>query len=297
MKRLERIRLIKYIADRLSCEQWPIIFIILQHFSLPMEKASEWGDDTFGYVVQMISSASEDILKELSEYYEKESSAVRHIPDHKRVFEVPDFWEKGLYRMFISHRSRYKEEVIKLQSALSCCGISAFVAHVDIRPSKAWLEQIELALKTCDGLLAYLTPDFHESEWTDQEVGFALARGIRIIPLDRGKLPYGLMGKYQALKTGALKDIQVAVKTMKLVMSDPRSGPSFPDLLIQKLEESVHFSTSTMLMTALEALPVLEEKHFVRIDRVYESNAQFSGVRGMKTRLKRLHQKFEKVPA
>ncbi len=290
MKRLEKTALIKRIAERMSHEKWSTIILILKQFSLRITDISKWGGEKYDYALAMIDEADDDLLKELGEYYGIGLT-------HAHALESPEFWEDGLYRMFISHRSKYKTQVTALQTALSCCGISAFVAHVDIRPSKAWLEQIELALRTCDGLLTYLTPDFHESEWTDQEVGFALARGIRIVPLDRGRLPYGFMGKYQALRIGSLKDIQVAVKIMKVVMTDPRSGPSFSDLIIKKLENSSHFSTSSMLMAALEAMPDLEKKDFIRIDKAYESNAQFSAVKGMKTRLKRLHAKFERVPA
>ena len=59
--------------------------------------------------------------------------------------------------------------------------MSCFVAHVDIHPTKEWQDEIESALSSMDGFVALLTDKFHESDWTDQEVGFALARGVPII--------------------------------------------------------------------------------------------------------------------
>ena len=39
-----------------------------------------------------------------------------------------------------------------------------------------------------------------ESEWTDHEAGFALARGKRVVPLKVDVAPYGFIGDFQALR-------------------------------------------------------------------------------------------------
>jgi hypothetical protein len=58
--------------------------------------------------------------------------------------------------------------------------------------------EIEKALRTCDGLATYLTSDFSASVWTDQEVGYCLARNVAIVPIRIDVNPYGFVGKYQA---------------------------------------------------------------------------------------------------
>jgi hypothetical protein len=50
-----------------------------------------------------------------------------------------------------------------------------------------------------DAFVAVMTERFHVSDWTDQEVGFALARGVPVIALRLGRDPYGFLGKFQAL--------------------------------------------------------------------------------------------------
>ncbi len=82
-------------------------------------------------------------------------------------------------------------------------GIAAFLAHQDIEPSLEWREEIELALRSMHGLAALLTPDFHTSSWTDQEVGWALGRGVLVVPVQLGAVPYGVAGKFQSV-TGSL---------------------------------------------------------------------------------------------
>lgn len=92
-------------------------------------------------------------------------------------------WRPGAFRLFLSHVSAHKALVSKLKTELSNVGISAFVAHEDIEPSAEWQAQIEVALRSMHAMAALITPDFHTSKWTDQEVGFALGRGTLVIPV------------------------------------------------------------------------------------------------------------------
>lgn len=59
-----------------------------------------------------------------------------------------------------------------------------------------------------DALAAILMPGFKESDWTDQEVGVAVGRGVLVIPIIRGLILYGLISKFQGMndpeKTWAL---------------------------------------------------------------------------------------------
>src|SRR3989338_10334905 len=50
-----------------------------------------------------------------------------------------------------------------------------------------------------EAFVALMTEDFHESDWTDQEVGCAFGRGVPIIAIKLGRDPYGFIGKFQAL--------------------------------------------------------------------------------------------------
>jgi len=62
------------------------------------------------------------------------------------------FWKQNQYKLFLSHISSYKKETAELQKSLEYYGISAFVAHEDIAPTKEWQSEIEKALATMDGL-------------------------------------------------------------------------------------------------------------------------------------------------
>ena len=111
-----------------------------------------------------------------------------------------EIWGAGKYRAFISHLSEKKEIATKLKKQLKAFGVSCFVAHEDIEPTKAWQDELEEALMSMDCLVALLTDGFHESKWTDQEIGFACARGVKVIPVMQGAVPYGFIGKFQGVK-------------------------------------------------------------------------------------------------
>src|ERR1700752_1963309 len=111
------------------------------------------------------------------------------------------FWKPGHLRMFVSHRDTHKSSARDLADALDAYGISTFVAHDTIEPMATWQREIEKALETMEVMLAFVTDDFHDSVWTNQEVGYALGKGVPIIPIKfEHKDPVGFIGPKQALK-------------------------------------------------------------------------------------------------
>jgi hypothetical protein len=111
-------------------------------------------------------------------------------------------WGDEGYRVFLSHKAEVKKQAAELKERLRPYGISCFVAHQDIHPTKEWQDEIETALASMDALVALLTEGFHDSLWTDREVGFAFGCGVPIVAVRLGKDPYGFIGKFQALSCG-----------------------------------------------------------------------------------------------
>lgn len=105
------------------------------------------------------------------------------------------------YKLFISHVHEIQNDCSSLKDFLQKYGILCFVAHVDIKVNEEWQQTIEVALKSCDGLLAIVNDEFFKRVWTNQEVGIAFGREIDIftILIDENK-PEGFIGKYQAIK-------------------------------------------------------------------------------------------------
>jgi hypothetical protein len=47
-----------------------------------------------------------------------------------------------------------------------------------------------------DAFLAIHTPGFKDSFWTQQEIGFAVGRGVKIISFKMGEDPTGFISKH-----------------------------------------------------------------------------------------------------
>jgi TIR domain len=151
--------------------------------------------------------------------WRRESGAL-HTGQRVTLPEVSQrIWGDVGYRVFLSHKAEVKVQAAQLKEQLMLFGVSAFVAHTDIRPTKEWQDEIERALDSMDAFVALLTTDFHESDWTDQEVGYALGRGVPIIAVKLGMTPYGFIGKFQALSC-TWDDTPVAL--VQLLIKQPR---------------------------------------------------------------------------
>ncbi len=152
--------------------------------------------------------------------------------DERKIAEPSSYWKVGFYKVFISHVSKYKESASNLKLMLEPYGISAFVAHEDIKPSKEWALEIEKALFSMNALCAILTPDFNESSWCDQECGYAFGRNVLTIPINKGQLPYGMFGKIQAIKSEGKNAQQIAEGVFNAIIDNDKSRLDYTHMLM-----------------------------------------------------------------
>lgn len=109
--------------------------------------------------------------------------------------------EKKEMKIFISYAHQDKENMGQLKRYLeNFYNFDVFVAHDDILISAEWIDVILSELDSCEIFIPYLTEHFNNSEWTDQETGYVLKRGIKIIPINAGKNPHGFIRGIQAFK-------------------------------------------------------------------------------------------------
>jgi hypothetical protein len=106
--------------------------------------------------------------------------------------------------VFLSYSTKDKALAGTLKSELTASGFEVFLAHEDLVPSEEWQQEILRALQRCDVFTPLLTENFRGSDWTDQEVGLALARvsGCVILSLMVSPVasPHAFLKPYQALK-------------------------------------------------------------------------------------------------
>ena len=115
--------------------------------------------------------------------------------------DTSTIWNSGKMKFFISHRDNKKHEAKELAKRLESFGISSFVAHDSIAPMTTWKNEIYKALKTMDAFVCFITKDYYESIWTNQEIGFALAKNVPIFLYSVDKTdPQGFNSDIQAIK-------------------------------------------------------------------------------------------------
>lgn len=212
-------------------------------------------------------------------------------------------WGEGGYRVFLGHKAEVKKQTAELKERLLLYGVSCFVAHADIRPTKAWQDEIESALSTMDAFVALMTANFHESDWTDQEVGFAIARGVPIISVKLGRDPYGFIGKFQALSCSWEK---APKELVGLLIKQDRMLNAY----IRAVRSCSHFDDGNRLAAVLSDIDQLTDDQADALVSAYNENIEVNGSfgfngskphlygEGLFAHLKRLNgRKYKATPA
>jgi hypothetical protein len=201
--------------------------------------------------------------------------------------EMGEMWEPNEFRLFLSHTSQHKVQLAQLKNDLSDRGISAFVAHEDIEPTQDWQSVIKLALKTMHGLTALLTPDFKESKWTDQEVGFAICRDVLVIPVKLGLDPYGFIGGIQAL-TGSLdRTDAIAEGILDILMKTPTAVALTREGLVTAFERAYSYANAKLLVARIMSTSAFNQEQLRRIEVAIENNSQIRDLyRGIPDKLR-----------
>lgn len=201
---------------------------------------------------------------------------------------VPAFWEKGSLRLFVSHVSKFKVEALSLSSSLSPYGVSGFVAHEDIEPTKEWEGEIRLALATCDGLVCLLTEGFNQSKWADQEVGFAIGRGVLVIPIRLGLDPYGFMGRYQGY-SGLGKPLSEVASGLVTILAKHRlTRIRMAECLVSSFEGSNSFATAKRAAKNLSLVEEWSDGLVERVRQAMKENDQIADAWGVSAIVDRL---------
>lgn len=283
----QRIHLMKEIATRLDSEDWPLIDVTLKQFSLPW--SNEWQGTKDAYVLQMVEEASDQALIELAQHvgFQFEEAPAPRID--------PPFWRKGMFRLFVSHLATHRAFAAELQESLLDFGISSFIAHNDIEPTQEWQTQIETALSTCDALVALLHEDFHASNWTDQEIGFAMGRGVPVYSVRFGQDPYGFIGRFQAFNGNGKVAVSLSRELFDAYRKNKQTQRRMGGILVTLFEQSGSFAEAKARIGYLEELELWEPSFSTRIRSASSGNSQILDSWGVPERVAALVKKWAKA--
>lgn len=284
LTRSQRVTLLKEIARRLAAEQWSLIDVTLEQFSLP--RSDYWNGSGEAYVLKMAEGATDDILLELAQHVGFELETTRAGVD-------PAFWQKDCLRLFVSHLAGHRAYAAQLQGALLNYAVSAFVAHSDIEPTSEWQIEIETALATSDALTALLHPKFHASNWTDQEIGFAMGRGLPVFSIRFGQDPYGFIGRFQAFEGNNKSVTDLALELFNVLRHHKQTQRRMASALVSLFEASNTFAESKERIGYLEELRTWDSSFPNRLRTAVKANSQVSDSWGVADRVNHLIKKWK----
>lgn len=133
----------------------------------------------------------------------------------------------------------------------------------------ALLLEVELGLKSMHALAALITPDFYDSAWTEQEVGWALGRGVLALPVRVGGNPRGFASKVQAV-TGELNmfPAPLAKAMVTALLSHPQTRPEMKRALVPAFAKSTCWADAKKMRDLILSVPLEEytqdEKSLIR---------------------------------
>lgn len=105
-------------------------------------------------------------------------------------------------RVFISYAIEDKMIAGEIKRILEEIGYHPFLAHEDIKPMALWRDKIISDLQSSGIFLALMTENYLKKAYAQQECGFALAQGKRILSLCIGvsTKDIGFCSDYQCMK-------------------------------------------------------------------------------------------------
>ena len=244
MKIKEKINLVNSICEEFNQKyRYDDIKVFLDHFGIPSDSTFQYSGEyrDFEYAKSRLNLTTDDKILAIANELELVSGV-----SPSQYFDAPNCWsDKNKFRLFISHLAKDKLMATRLKSTLEPYNIIGFVAHEDVSPTKKWQIEIEKALWTMDAMVSVHTNGFSKSVWTQQEIGFALGRGIKVFPLKMDEDPIGFLGADQAILRRSRTAEHVSAEISALISSDIQTKIRMAEVIklnkIDELDDEVPF--------------------------------------------------------
>lgn len=288
MTKSQRAKTLQFVVSSLADESWPKIDLALLLFGFQTSESWPSGDKE-SYVVSMLAGVSDDDLLEFAAHFgfKLDGAAAAAAAAHSTPY-----WAAGNLKAFITHLSPQKAKAGALRAALEPLGISGFVAHTDIHPTKEWQLEIETALATCDVLIALIHPGFIESAWCDQEIGYALGRGVPVFTVKIGADPHGFVSRFQAFVGKGKTPEQIAEELFAAALSHKLLQHTLANAVVSQFEKSSSYADAKAKVALVERLTVWSPTFSQRLEEAASQNGQISGSFGVPSRVARLVKKW-----
>jgi len=197
-------------------------------------------------------------------------------------------------RLFLSCSHEDKKMAGVLKEAFNHYGIEAFLAHEDIQVGQEWRNTILNNLKLCDVFIAMISKNFTDSDWTDQEVGFAICQEKTIIPISMdGQKPYGFLEAIPNLTEFGHRESVFEI--IRIIASKTELKENLKDSLIRSLNNVGTFENAEKHLKILNSLQPFSKEQINEIINQSIQNNQIYRASGCRIILKELIERYKSV--
>lgn len=279
-----------FVQEAVSCDNWNggtyghnvILFLneddISKISSLEAQKqlATQIQQDIHNITEHIQNEYIETVIIELADDSNSEYKSSVKLTNQPII--NPDnigIWKPGYIRLFISHRDTNKKDATNLATLLEGYGISSFVAHDTIEPLEKWEKEIVKGLKTMEIMLVFITDGFFDSCWTNQEIGFALGKGVPIISLKLQKdAPQGFVSDTQAIIGDLDANEETVNKIYQVLTQKLNQEERIRKSLVNAFANSNSFGETIQRFGRLQSLEKITESDIQKIIDGFAKNNQ-----------------------
>lgn len=186
-------------------------------------------------------------------------------------------WKPGYVRVFLSHSARHKQFVGQVADELAVSGIHAFVAHDTMEYEQPWQDQIEHGLRTMQAFVAIVHPEFVTSAWCQQEVGWALGRGVPRYVVRYPTDPLGFVGRTQWPQGGGMNHREVAAEILQWVSRIPEFSDQIVVGLLAALRSAGNYMDAGSTASRIATIDTLTPGQWDELADIFHGNDQVGG--------------------
>lgn len=271
LSRRERFSLKRQIIDVLDGDrEWDFRRINLLLIEYGCQPLGGYGNDEFTFEDSISNVSDADLL----EIYSIITGATPVEVQGQIEDADSSLWSSGYVRVFLSHSAHHKQFVGQVADELAVSGIHAFVAHDTMEYEQPWQDQIEQGLRTMQAFVALIHPEFLGSAWCQQEVGWALGRGVPRYVIRYPADPAGFIGRTQWPQANGMSAREVAALILEWVSRIPEFSDQIVEGLLAALSAAQNYIDAGATARRIATIDTLTPQQWAKLAEIYHSNDQ-----------------------
>lgn len=291
IKRLQNI--VKFAVTQFDVSDWALIattfpsgHLVTDHDRLI--RSYNFGDEDYAFCVGEV----------LNNLIDADKGNLRRLEDFCGLLPVTETVrlqksvKTGPIEVFISHKAEDRELASAMKAQLEVYGIKGFVAHEDIDVTSMWELEIEKNLCECDAFIYIATNAANGSTWCQQEIGWALGRGIPMLGVSCGAMPIGFFGNRQACRRPGNNMSLAAKELVSIVLENESLSPRLIDSVIDQLCNARSYDSASWCADLIEKSAAISSEQARMIEKAIHTNDQVADS-NHGTLPKRLHEILE----